>query len=341
SLPKRRRSMDEWPDDPTVDVIREFHEAAVRPELWPAALQKLADTFQAGGRVLVGGPSSSFAPIWSSALQENMRGATTIGWVEDNRCVERSLLAFKLGRDIVTEEMIFSRSELDRHQANAQFIGNFRPRWFVATTLTGTGPYSVILKLQRRAEAKPFSEPEIDDLRRIRPHLQEAGDSALRFAAVHHDTLLEAFSVFKYGALLLDLRGRVLQLNKLAERLLSPALTVQAGFLRARTTDCDVLLQKIIRSVTAAGTSPAERRHTVAIDRPGASPLLVHAARLPHSGADRIRQSSAVLTIIDRDTFRAQQVTNFRQTFNLTKSEAEVAVALSCAGSVLARCVRN
>jgi DNA-binding CsgD family transcriptional regulator len=100
--------------------------------------------------------------------------------------------------------------------------------------------------------------------------------------------------------------------------------------LRARTTDCDVLLQKIIRSVTAAGTSPlAECRHTVAIDRPGASPLLVHAARLPQSGADRIRQSSAVLTIIDRDTFRAQQVTNFRQTFNLTKSEAEVAVALS------------
>jgi hypothetical protein len=41
----------------------------------------------------------------------------------------------------------------------------------------GTGPYSIILKLQRRAEAKPFSEPEIDALRRIRPHLQEAGDS--------------------------------------------------------------------------------------------------------------------------------------------------------------------
>jgi hypothetical protein len=81
---------------------------------------------------------------------------TSIDWAEANLCVERSLLAFKLGRDIVTEEMIFSLSELDRHQANTQFVGNFRPRWFVATTLAGAGPCSVILKIQRWAEASPF-----------------------------------------------------------------------------------------------------------------------------------------------------------------------------------------
>jgi DNA-binding CsgD family transcriptional regulator len=322
--------MDDQPDDHKVKVIRQCCEAAARPELWPAALQKLADSFQAEGCVVTGGPCSSIAPIWSSGIHENLPGAASLGCIENNVCAERTLLAFKQGRDIVVGETNLSPTELDRHQGNAQFNANFGPRWFAATTLAGAGPNSVILNLLRRAEAKPFSEHEIDSLRRIRPRLQEAADSALHFAAIHHEALLEAFSVFEYGVLLLDLKGRVLKLNNIAERLLSPALTVAAGFLRARTPKSDALLQKIIRSVTAAGTAPVtECRHTVAINRVGASPLLFHAAPLLLSGADRLRQARAVLTIIDRDTFRAQQITNIRKTFSLTKSEAEVAVALA------------
>jgi DNA-binding CsgD family transcriptional regulator len=320
--------MDERPDDLALEVIGRFHEAAVRPELWPAALQKLADIFQAGRCVLVGGPSSSVEPVWSSAIEEQPGASTSRDWIEDKSFVAKVLLAFNLGRDIVTEEMVLSPSELDRYVVTAH--RSFRPRWFAAMPLAGTGADSIILKLQRRAEAGPFSSTDLDKLRRIQPDLQEAGASGLRVAAVHHHTLLEAYSAFEYGALLLDSKGRVLQLNNAAERLIRPALTVDAGFLRATSTRCDALLQKIVRSVTAAEKSTlTEYRHTVVINCPLDAHLIVHAARLPRSTLDRLRQASAVLTITDHDIFRAQQLTNLCHTFNLTKSEAEISIALA------------
>jgi len=318
------------PDDPAADAIRKFHDAALQPKLWPAALQKLADAFRADGCVLLGGPNASLTPIWSASLEEKIIGTGRTGTFEESLCVERLLRESKLGRGIVSDEVIVSSSVFDHQKPAPVLTEDFGLRWFAAIALAGIGPNSIFLKMQRCAEAEPFFEPEIHALRSIRTHLGDAVDSALRFAASHHVAILEKFSAYDFGAVLLDLKGRVLRLNGVAERLLGSELSVQTGYLRARTTHSDVMLQKLIRSVTAAEARPAmERPKTVAVHRPAGAPLLLHAARLPQPSPDRLHQASSVVTIIDRDIFRGQQITSLRQMFNLTKSEAEIAVALA------------
>src|SRR5450631_2431537 len=97
--------MGECIEEDAESVIHSFHDAAVRAELWPAALQKLADAFEADWCGLIGGPNSSIEPVWSSSLPQKSDNVnvTRSDLVEDFLGVERILLAFETGRDIVAE----------------------------------------------------------------------------------------------------------------------------------------------------------------------------------------------------------------------------------------------
>ncbi|MGI8568545.1 MAG: hypothetical protein ACR2KT_05500 [Methylocella sp.] len=141
------------------------------------------------------------------------------GWVDKNAQVERCLSVFAQGHDIVTESMIFSSSELDHPPYKAEFVNRVNCRRFAAVIVAGEGPSGVILELQRLAGSQPFSGPEIETLRRLRPHLQEAGNLASRAARTHINGLLDAFSTFDCGVILLDWRGRVLLVGPKAEAL--------------------------------------------------------------------------------------------------------------------------
>jgi DNA-binding CsgD family transcriptional regulator len=324
--------MDEWDEDDAENVIHAFHRAAARPELWPAALQKLADTFEADGCALIGGPSSSIEPICSSSLQKMQDNATRSEWVEDYLCVERILLAFELGHDVVVETTIVSSSELDRRQRNSKFTDQLKPRWIAATVLAGTGPSSIILTLVRGIKAKPFSQWEIEALRRIGPGLREVGNLALRLAAVHHEGILRAFVTIDCGALLLDRKGRVLRTNTKAEALMREVLTVRDGFLKVDAGETDAALQELIRSGLArpAGLS-AEPKDMFAIIRPTGAPLLIQLAPLPISTGDQFRRARYVLTIVDPDACLPPVASDLRKIFGLTSSEAAIATEL-CLG---------
>ncbi|MGH6813527.1 MAG: helix-turn-helix transcriptional regulator [Methylocella sp.] len=242
--------------------------------------------------------------------------------------MERCLSAFAQGRDIVTESMIFSPSELDNHPYNVEFINRFNFRWFAAMILTGEGPSCIILVVERLAGSEPFSGPEIETLRRLLPHLQKAGNLALRLAAAHHAGLLAAFGTFDFGVIILDWKGRVLLLGPGAEVLMNPHFVVRAGFLKASLRQNEVLLQKLIQSVLANGAlDAAAPLNVAAMARRGATPLLVHATQLPHWDTDRFRHARAALMLVDRDTHRPPP--DLRHIFGMTRSEADIAALLA------------
>jgi hypothetical protein len=159
--------------------------------------------------------------------------------------------------------------------------------------------------LVRGLAAKPFSQLDIELLRRIGPHLKQAGNLALHLAAVHHEGILRAFVTVDCGAILLDRKGQVLRMNAKAEALMREVLIVREGFLSADTGKNDVALQQLVRCGLArpAGLS-AEPKDAIAVIRPTGMPLLVHAAPLPISAGDRFRRACCVLTIVDPDSSR-------------------------------------
>lgn len=314
------------------DVTHAFFDAAARPQLWPGALQKLADTFDADGCALIGGPSSSIEPIFSSALQKMKDDTTHIGFIEDSLSVELILSALELGHDIVTESGFLLPPELGRRERNSKLIKQFRPRWFIAVALAGSGRSSLLLMLLRGTRAKPFSQKEIDALRQIGPQLREAGNLALRLAAVHHEGILRAFVTINCGALLLDWKGRILRTSAAAEALMRGTLTIRDGFLRADAGESDAALQQLIRSGLArpSGLS-AEPKDVIAINRPRGAPLLIHLVPLPVSAGNQFQRAPCVLTIDDPDAPRLLVAADLCNIFGLTTSEAAIAAEL-CLG---------
>ncbi len=327
--------MDDRDEEDAVSAIHAFRQAAARPELWPAALQKLADTFEADGCALIGGQSSSIELICSPSLQRMKDDAAHIGSVEDYLGVEKILLALELGHDIVAQFTITASAEVGCRHGDPKFTDQFRPRWFAAMALEGTGTSSTVLALVRGIKAKPFCQREIEPLRRIGPHILKAWDLALRLAAVHHEGILRAFVTIGCGAVLLDRKGRVLRMNANAEALIRGVLTVRDGFLEADAGESDAALQKLVRCGLArpVGDS-ADRKDVIAVIRPTAAPLLIRLAQLPISAGEQLWQAYGVLTIVDPDASRLPAISDLRKSFGLTSSEAAIAAEL-CLGREL------
>lgn len=312
-------------------AIRAFHDAVARPELWPAALQKLADTFEADGCALVGGPSASMEPICSPSLEKMKDDAGHIGSVEDYLGVE----LIPLGDDFTAEDAIPWSLDLGRRQGDSKFAEQFRPRWLAAAGLAGTGSSSIVLVLVRGTKAGSFSRRDIGHLRHLGPHLRKAGNSALRLAEFHHDGILRAYITIDCGAILLDRKGQVLRMNAKAVALMREALTIRDGFLTANTDKSDATLQKLVRGILARPADPSvESDSTIAVIRPTGAPLLVHAVPLPISPGDRFRRACCVLKIVDPDAYRLPSTSDLCNIFGFTKTEATVAAEL-CLGSDL------
>lgn len=330
TLAKLKRAVADGDGSRERKVIDAILEAGGQPELWPSVLQKLAGLLNAEGCILKEGPTSSFAPICSPSMDPILEYARDRGCVEKNGRVERCLAAFAQGHDIVTESMIFTPSELDNDPYNVEFINRFNFRWFAAMILTGEGTSSIILVIERLARSEPFSGPEIETLRRLMPHLKEAGNLALRLATVHHAGLLAAFGAFDCGIILLDWRGQVLLVGPGAELVMNTVLVVQGGLLKAALRQNEASLQRLIQSVLAKGAfEAAAPLNVAAMARPGATSLLVHATKLPHWGMDRFRHARAALMLVDRDAPRPPQITGLRHIFGMTSSEAAIAELLA------------
>ncbi len=314
------------------ELIDPFYEAAARPELWQNLLVDLSEVFGAAGATLCVGPISHNTPkIWSPSLDEAIEFGLRAGWLPNqNIRVPRQFKAFDQGRDVVTESMIFSPWELDHLRFNAEYIALIKARSFASVRVAGDRDSTVILELERFVGAEPFSTREIEAIRLLVPHAQQAGKLALRLAAAQMGGLIDAVSTFNCGAILLDSRGRVLSMNSNAEAMLDPEISVRSGRLVASNRDCDADLQRLIGTVT--GRAPRHETEPVAalrIPRLGAGDLLVHAAPLVRSAPELFERAEAIVMIDDLGVQLTPTARLLRHFFGLTNAEAAIAAAIS------------
>jgi DNA-binding CsgD family transcriptional regulator len=313
------------------DLLDPIYESAARPELWRGLLAEISDAAGTPGAALIVAPTSGLMPVCSESLDEARDVGLRAGWLlERNVPFARALKAFQQGHDIVTEQIVFSTWELDHLPFNAEFMVPLKLSTGVAMRLAGEGSSSLVFDLPRDLGSEPFSASEAETMRTLLPHMQRAGQLALRLKAARQEALLDGLATFDCGAVLLDRRGKVLRMNAKAEAIMAPGITVRAGMLAAVNRDCDAALQKLIGSVIAQGPlHRAEPIGAVAIARPGARHLIVHGAPLARSAQDVFQQAMAVLMIDDPEARLAPQAPVLRQVFGFTGAEASVAIALS------------
>ncbi|MCI0600270.1 MAG: helix-turn-helix transcriptional regulator [Beijerinckiaceae bacterium] len=313
-------------------LIDPIYESAALPHLRRGLLAEFSDAVGAAGAFLHGDPTAGVKIICSESMDEVRDAGLRTGWLPHrNARMRRELNAFRQGHAVVTESMIFSPWELDHLPFNAEFVTPNKGRSFVAMRLAHEGPSSLVLSVQRYIGSEPFSTSEIETMRALLPHMQRAGQLAMRLRVARQEGLLDGLANFDCGALLLDRRGKVVRMNAKAEAIMAPGIAVRAGTLTALARDCDKALQKLIGSVIARGPLyQAEPIGAVPIARPGKPPLLVHGAPLARSAQDSIfQQARAVLMIVDPEAQLVPQAPVLRQVFGFTGAEASVAIAVS------------
>jgi DNA-binding CsgD family transcriptional regulator len=312
-------------------IIERFYEAATRPELWPEVLHEAGEAVGGVAGILLPGPKAPVAAVWSRAVDEGVELGMREGWYENNPRVSRGVPALRGPLDVITERRIFTDEELQNHPFNAEFINRTGMGSFAGMLLAPEGASSVIVSFERTRNQEPFSEHDLAVIRRALPHLQGAGQLALRLGDAHAQGILHGLEMVACGAISLDFLGRVVATNQRAERhLRNGSLGLVNGEVLARDRAGNAALQKLVGSVLRAGLAgdgapPAP----VALPRPEGRPLIAHAAPIVGSARDLFQRAKAILMIVDPDEHREPGEPVLRQAFGLTPAETRIALGLA------------
>lgn len=307
-------------------AVDRLYEAAAKPELWRGVLHEVSVAFGAEGASLLAVRVPGVELAASESLDELAAAFVKGGWYLNNARGERALA---YGSSLVTESDVFTPEELDRHPLNAELFNPLGFRWAVAGKVPVADNGVIILTLERLARQERFSGGELRAIESVLPHLRRALQMTLHLGRIRSEGMLDGFERMGCGGVLLDRLGRVVRLNPRAQRHMG-SLLVTRGELRASDRGANVALQKLIGSVLHPGPAhEAAPIGAVAIPRPGASPLIVHAAPLVGSARDLFQSCKAVLMLVDPDEHREPGEAILRQAFGLTASETQVALGLA------------
>ncbi|ACL55091.1 helix-turn-helix transcriptional regulator [Methylobacterium nodulans] len=330
--------MAEVREDRLAATIDLFYEAAMQPERWPSALEAYGEALGADGALMLTGPEAPLSPTISEGVAEIVAIGLRDGWLADNPRIARGIPALiNDPQGVVTESHLFTPQELDEIPFNAEYVARYGFRWFAGAYLVPDGNRSVILSAERRREREMYSHREIEQIERAVPHLQRAGQIAVRLAEARAHATLDAFEMMHCGAFLLDSSGAVLRMNPQAERHLGGGLAVVKGALLAQHRAANADLGRLIASAIHPGKPhEAPPLGALAVPRPEGPPLVLHAAPLARTTNDIFQRARAIIVVTDSAAGQKPGEALLRQAYGLTAAEARLANDLAD-GADLAR----
>jgi DNA-binding CsgD family transcriptional regulator/PAS domain-containing protein len=309
------------------DLVAAFHEAALRPELWPQALQKTADFFKVTGTCLLAWPGAPAGAIWSSSLDEVMDQFFKEGWYANNIRLQRAEQLREI-HPLLTESHLFTPEELVTLPFNAEFINANGFRWAAGAFIASVDTTHTALSLERRASEERFSQSELKAIGAFLPHMRQAGQVAVRLAQAHNEGMLAAFEAIGCGALLIDLRGKVQRFNRPAERYIGTLLQIKGGRLTAPYKESDDALQRLIFSLLQSPQIARPPELLAALARPGRHPVVVYGMPIVRSARDMFQYGKAILILVDPDEHLSPPTLVLQRSFNLTQAEIRLALAM-------------
>lgn len=316
-------------EDDLLRMAGRCYEAAARPELWRTVLHQLSEALGADASCIVGFPDSAIGVFWSEGLDEMADRFMREGWYKNNERAARAAAESARKRGVLTESDLFTREELDRHPYNAELVNPSGFRWEAGGVLEEVAGSKLFFTTQRRSRRDPFDSADTDKVAALLPHLQRAAQLAIHINDAHNQGLLAAFEQTNTAAVLLDFQGRVIRLNKQAERYQGSAFVTPGGQCLARDKRCDAGLQRVIGYAISPIPSLRTPPPTAILRREQGRPLAVVGIPIAGAQLDIFQSAKAILLLIDPDRDRAVPETILREAFQLTPAEARLAVAIA------------
>lgn len=228
-------------------VLGELYEAALDANLWRPALHSLANALNADGAVMFCAAFMNQGGIhYSTGSDEAFEWLAADGSQLHNPRPSRAL-RFGVGR-AVTETDLFSDWELRNTPFNAG-VSARGVYWEAGGIFGNIDGVPLFLTSHRRSGQERFGAAELRAIEAVFPHIERAVQLALRLQAAEVSGMLSAFDTANCGAMLLDGRGAVIQLNARAEAVIGDGLELRDRRLEASHAPSNIALRHLIADI--------------------------------------------------------------------------------------------
>ena len=323
-------------EDQVLSLVDDLYEAAIEPDLWPAALARFTTMlgYTATTVVPLRAPASMLV---SPGIEEAYRAYARDWWRQDT--IVR--LGVRLGgyRGLVCDWERLGAEAM----ANDPFYQEFRRTY-------GMGGYMGLMVeplpgeimsvgMQLPIDAPPPGPDEQRRFRMLGRHAVRALAVTMRTSALRtvQGGLAEALTRFDCAAAVLDGRGRVVLANTALEQFASDGLKIVAGVLRAAQPADQGVLDDLIRTALG-GVAVADGPDLAVVRRAsGRHPLLLRAVPLPQARREHpfsaVGERFALILVVDLDRESGDRPEAALRLLGLTPAEARAAALVGAGRS--------
>ncbi|MCB1487921.1 MAG: helix-turn-helix transcriptional regulator, partial [Bauldia sp.] len=305
-----------------------FHEAIASPELWPRALQAIADACGAAGATVFPVYPEYTVAIPSPGIEEVVAALDAEGWNGTNSRMERGMALTLAGKQgFITDSDMFTSEELAVDRYYNEFV---RPHRMGATAgmvlAQASGEVMFPIAMERRATDEPFGPDEIALMNPFIERLRSTATLALnlRFSAIR--TVAESFSRLGDDIALIGGSGRLVYASEGFERHFGDALVNRRGRIGSWQPTVHALLSSSI--LKAIRNAPAIERAVEAILLPRRNhPLPLKAQLVPIAGVaqDVFALARAALIVSDPFARKERLGAQLGVVFGMSPAEARLA----------------
>jgi DNA-binding CsgD family transcriptional regulator len=317
-------------------LVEKIYSAASDSTQWRATLESLIEVVSANTAAL---EVRDFTTAGSRvAVFVNWQGASE----EYEKYYAPKNILLMRGDQLMTEGSILTGDEVcatDEYLASEYYNDLLRPndiRHMSGTVILRRASIGAVLVLGRPHRKPPFGNAEKHILHMLLPHLRSALQLHERLIQLEDQRrdLSNALDLLSFGVILVDATGKILLLNRSAERILhhNDGLTAGAEGLRASSHEQSGALRALIAGAAAAtNTVGVQPGGVLSVPRPSLRrdyAVLVCPMRAAESRPTLNDRAAAAIFITDPDARCEPPPQLLMRLFGLTPAEARLAILL-------------
>lgn len=311
------------------EVIAHVYDAALKPELWQDALERLGNML--GGTTFLMSVLhraqgiklgvATMDPAGFQVIKERFNNAKTNVFIAAQASLQ---IAVPVRRQTVQGDGAYFGSGLYNEALRHQGLAHR-----AIACLHRSDDLTCPIGIFGSTRASDFSAEDLRLLNLVLPHFGRALQLSLRIGSLEDAALLtrHALDRLPIGVMVFDGGLKVTQLNKVAESAVAAqdGLRLYCGRLEAWQHEDTLAIDKALAGALAGGAGAA----AVSVRRPGAArPYVLLIAPLgPQSSAELGRSSGGAIVLVS-DPARPSDARLLRELFGLTRREAELVGAL-------------
>jgi DNA-binding CsgD family transcriptional regulator len=315
-------------------ISNRLGDAVIDPAMWPVLMQDICSASGAMGACLLQSDVRTPDVPMTESARDYFKSYFDNNFHENDIRAVRAVPLLLAGRQIVSDQDIFaSETEMLRDPLYAHLNG-FGLRWFAAVGFFA-GPALWGFSIQRTIGEGAFEESEKAALAGLSQRLTETATLSTSAGRVVLSHVTNALGFIKRPAIALDRFGSVLDVNAVAEAILgSGDISIAGKSLVLSDKRAQAAFNALLDRLRTATDLDALGVAPIVIRREGRLPVVMRvlsvdgAARSPFLGA------RAILIFSGFDDGEAEQSAMLRQAFQLTASEARLALCLAAGKSL-------